>query len=171
MKWKGFTPEEIVLLRNNPYTLKVTERTMLKKTVYACLRPPEAPLIYGKKNGYYHEDNLSVQALNDICAFFEADRSAVERNGIVVYCAPFSIGEQLIIDLAHLIFISDELFGIRHFIPIEFTDAGSAELQRRVNKDSQHILVIAQDKIGAAPYDDARPLAGKVANHFCLHLE
>ncbi len=34
MKWKGFTPEEIVLLRNNPYTLKVTERTMLKKTVY-----------------------------------------------------------------------------------------------------------------------------------------
>ena len=28
MKWKGFTPEEIVLLRNNPYTLKVTERTI-----------------------------------------------------------------------------------------------------------------------------------------------
>ena len=28
MKWKSFTPEEIVLLRNNPYTLKVTERTI-----------------------------------------------------------------------------------------------------------------------------------------------
>ena len=27
MKWKRFTPEETVLLRNNPYTLKVTERT------------------------------------------------------------------------------------------------------------------------------------------------
>ena len=28
MKWKVFSPEEVVSLRNNPYTLKATEKTI-----------------------------------------------------------------------------------------------------------------------------------------------
>ena len=28
MKWKGFTPDEVLALRANPYTLTVTEKTI-----------------------------------------------------------------------------------------------------------------------------------------------
>lgn len=28
MKWKSFTPEEVLALRENPYTLKVTDKTI-----------------------------------------------------------------------------------------------------------------------------------------------
>ena len=57
MKWKGFTPEEIVLLRNNPYTLKVTERTIrftlpFKQYMLEGLQHGKSPATIVQELGY-----------------------------------------------------------------------------------------------------------------------
>lgn len=57
MNWKRFTPEEIVSLRNNQYTLKVTERTItftlqFKKEMLAGLQKGKSAKIIMKELGY-----------------------------------------------------------------------------------------------------------------------
>ena len=57
MKWKVFSPEEVVSLRNNPYTLKATEKTItftlkFKEVMLDGLQQGKSPEIIMQGLGY-----------------------------------------------------------------------------------------------------------------------
>lgn len=57
MKWKVFSPEEVVSLRNNPYTLKATEKTItftlrFKEVMLDGLQQGKSPEIIMRELGY-----------------------------------------------------------------------------------------------------------------------
>ena len=57
MKWKSFSTEEIATLRSNPYTYKVTDRTIaftveFKEIFYSRLQEGITPSTIGSKLGY-----------------------------------------------------------------------------------------------------------------------
>ena len=76
MKWKGFTHEENVLLRNNPYTLKVTERTIrftlpFKQYMLEGLQHGKSPATIVQELGYdptiFGQSRLSGIAYRSAC--------------------------------------------------------------------------------------------------------
>lgn len=57
MKWKGFSPEEVVSLRNNAYTLKATEKTItftlkFKEAMLDGLQQGKSPETIMRELGY-----------------------------------------------------------------------------------------------------------------------
>ena len=95
------------------------------------------------------------ETFNDLCAFFNADDHAVQRNMVVGSIAPLHIGIEAVVGSAALILLLQT--GLGRFLPLAVDphDAVSPELHVRVDKDLQAVGVVLQDKIGAASYDDA----------------
>ena len=64
-KWKAFTPEEVRALRENPYTLKVTDKTI------AFTRTFKEQFWQGMTNLSYMAGNALLEnSANNDCVFF-----------------------------------------------------------------------------------------------------
>ena len=89
---------------------------------------------------------------------------------IVGGIAPVHIGVEAVVGGAALVLLLQPSFG--RFLPLAVDphDAVSPELHVRVDKDLQAVGAVLQDKIGAAPYDDAGLFFRKLPDDPVLQL-
>ena len=97
----------------------------------------------------------SGKAFDDLCAFFNADNPAVQRNMIVGGIAPLHIGIEAVVGGAALVLLLQPSFGRFLPLPIDTHDAVCPELHVRVDEHLQAVGSVLQDKVGAASHDDA----------------
>ena len=105
-----------------------------------------------------------------LCAAFNAE-AAVECGMIVFGLSPVALGVEVVIGRAVAVGHLDVGFCFGLAALFTFHDAADALRQWGVDEKVQAVGVLAQDVVGAAAYDDARPGVGHLADDLALRKE
>lgn len=105
-----------------------------------------------------------------LCAAFNAE-TAVECGMIVFGLSPVALGVEVVIGCAVAVGHLDVGFCFGLAALFTFHDAADALRQWGVDEKVQAVGVLAQDVVGAAAYDDARPGVGHLADDLALRKE
>ncbi len=105
-----------------------------------------------------------------INAGIHAQRTAVQRDMIVMHIAPLAHSKGTIVELAPLVLIAQALFRFLAVIAIEAHHPLGAELHIRIDEDVEAILTATQYIIAATADNYARTLVGKIGNDLGLRL-
>jgi len=104
----------------------------------------------------------------DVHALVYAQAAGVEADVVVLGLAPVAVGVVLVVDLPLAVLLLQALFHGLAGLAVALAHAGGAVLHVGMDEDVQAVRLVLQDEIRAAADDDARALAGQIADDVCL---
>lgn len=99
--------------------------------------------------------SMSEQFHDNICAFINSQRTAVQRQVVILSVSPLHVGVEAVIGGPAFILIPQAF--LRGLLPftVHFDDALSPELHICVDKDLQAVRLVLQNIVGTAANNDA----------------